>query len=125
MDSIVTILASLGDKTRYSLLILLLEHDYCVGALARKLEISESSVSQHLKILRDAGVIRGEKRGYYTHYAVNKEVLERIADHVRVLAKSEKQKTMCVHNWKKDHMCETCVQKKSEGTIAYHRSKES
>ena len=33
-------------------------------------------MSQHLKILKDAGLLAGEKRGYWTHYAVQKGVLE-------------------------------------------------
>ena len=51
------------------------QRGYCVAALAHASGMSESSVSQHLKILREAGLVRGEKRGFYTHYSLNREAL--------------------------------------------------
>ncbi|OPY70005.1 MAG: HTH-type transcriptional repressor AseR [Syntrophorhabdaceae bacterium PtaU1.Bin034] len=70
----------LSDATRFELLNLLLTHDLCVGALARRLGISEAAVSQHLKQLREAGLVKGEKRGYWTHYAVERDRLNRVAE---------------------------------------------
>jgi len=71
-------LKALGDAKRFLLLELMSRRSYCVRALAHKSELSESSVSQHLKILREAGLVYGVKRGYYTHYCVDKEALGRI-----------------------------------------------
>ena len=61
------VLKAIADETRMKILLLLLRHNYCVRALARKLELSEGAVSQHLKILRDAGLLIGEKKGYFMH----------------------------------------------------------
>jgi len=52
-----------------------LTHGLCVGALARILNIAKPAVSQHLKILRETGLVRGEKIGYWTHYRVEKDLL--------------------------------------------------
>ena len=60
IPELIEILKSLSDETRYNLIKLLLSHDYCVGALAKRLNISESAVSQHLKILRTAGLVKGD-----------------------------------------------------------------
>lgn len=76
----------LGDETRFKILDLLLSHDLCVGALAKRLKISEAAVSQHLQILRRAGFVQGEKRGYWTHYAVRTEILVKIADDLKRMA---------------------------------------
>ena len=46
------VLKAIADETRLKIITLLLRHNYCVRALARKLELSESGVSQHLKVLR-------------------------------------------------------------------------
>ena len=54
--------------------------DLCVGGLARRLGISEAAVSQHLKQLQEAGLVKGEKRGYWTHYAVEKDRLNKLAE---------------------------------------------
>ncbi len=73
------ILSPLADQTRYTIVRELLARDYCVGGLARKLKITEAAVSQHLKILRNAGIITGEKRGYFRHYRVNQNILKQVA----------------------------------------------
>ena len=71
-------LKALGDPKRYLLLQLMSRRGYCVSALARLARLSESAVSQHLKIMREAGLVYGVKKGYYTHYSVDKEALEGI-----------------------------------------------
>ena len=68
-------LKALGDPRRFQLLKLMSQRGYCVSALAHSSELSESAVSQHLKILREAGLVYGVKRGYYTHYSVDKDAL--------------------------------------------------
>ena len=70
------ILKALGEPKRFLLLQLMAERGYCVGALAYRSQLSESAVSQHLKILREAGLVYGVKKGYYTHYRLDKEVLD-------------------------------------------------
>lgn len=69
------ILKALGEPKRFLLLTLMAERGYCVRALARLSYLSESAVSQHLKVLREAGLVCGVKRGYYTHYCLDKKVL--------------------------------------------------
>ena len=86
MDSKLTLLKGLADKNRLQIINLLLTNDLCVGALAEHLDISEPAVSQHLQILRKAGLVSGEKRGYWTHYSVNKETICHIADELRKMA---------------------------------------
>ena len=69
----------LADQTRFNLLKLIINNDLCVGALATRLDISKAAASQHLQALRKAGFVRGEKRGYYTHYSVDKEAILSLA----------------------------------------------
>ena len=78
MNDFLSILKSLADETRFKILNVLLSHDLCVSSLAHRLQISESAVSQHLQILRKAGLVRGEKRGYWTHYSVDRKLLNEI-----------------------------------------------
>ena len=82
---LVQALKTLADETRLNLVNLLLTHDLCVGALAKRLSVSEAAVSQHLKQLREAGLVKGEKRGYWTHYTVEKEKLHELAGLLRDL----------------------------------------
>jgi len=45
---------------------------YCVNALAQLLGVSQSAVSQHLRILRQVHLVRGIRHGKYMHYVVDK-----------------------------------------------------
>lgn len=76
MQELVKRFKALGDETRFKLFLLLSENNICVKGLAKVLQISESAVSQHLKVLRGAGLIRGEKIGYFVHYTVQRNVLK-------------------------------------------------
>jgi ArsR family transcriptional regulator len=73
------IFSVLADPTRLKLLRLLLQQRemdaLCVNALAYHLGVTQPAVSQHLKLLKDAGLVKGEKRGYCVHYFVKKEAL--------------------------------------------------
>lgn len=60
MEQLLTRLKALADKTRLKIIIILLNYDLCVGALAKHLAISEAAVSQQLQILRKAGLVRGK-----------------------------------------------------------------
>jgi ArsR family transcriptional regulator len=83
------ILKALCEPKRFLLLQLMSERGYCVGALARKSQLSESAVSQHLRVLREAGLVIGEKRGYYTHYRLDKDALGAIIDELSALRSTE------------------------------------
>lgn len=90
MDSLARDLKVLGDENRLKILVLLLKHDLCVNALAGRVGISESGVSQHLKVLREAGLVRGDKRGYFTHYSVDRAWLAETAARLNELAETPK-----------------------------------
>jgi len=72
--------SALADPTRLKLLKLLkCQHPseaLCVNALATLLGVSQSAVSQHLRVLRATGLVKGERRGYHVHYFINRDMLE-------------------------------------------------
>ena len=90
MDTI-QVLKALSDETRMKILKMLLEYNLCVRAIARRLNLTEATVSQHLKVLRECGLIEGEKRGYFMHYNVNKEILKRVSAEILSLTEIEKE----------------------------------
>jgi DNA-binding transcriptional ArsR family regulator len=47
----------------------------CVNALAHELGVTQSAVSQHLRVLRQAGLVNGQRRGYYVHYSLDRDRL--------------------------------------------------
>ncbi len=75
MEQIVQIFKALGDETRLKILIILSRRRICAKGIARHLDISEAAVSQHIKVLKEAGIIVGEKVGYYVHYDLQEPML--------------------------------------------------
>ena len=75
------VFAVLSDPTRLRLVKLLCRQRgsraLCVNALANLLGVTQSAVSQHLRILKSIGLVKGERRGYHIHYFINSDALER------------------------------------------------
>jgi len=73
VEEIIKICKALSDPTRFRIFLLLTKRMFCVNAITGFLNISQPAVSQHLRILREAGLVRTEKRGYWVHYSTNKD----------------------------------------------------
>ena len=67
---------ALGCRSRFSIVELLSRERLCVGAIAEKLNMSQASVSQHLRVLRDTGIVQDNRCGYHIHYTINSSLLE-------------------------------------------------
>jgi ArsR family transcriptional regulator len=59
---------ALSSTVRRKILAYLSATDLTAGEIAARFEISKPSVSKHLSILENAGLVRGEKRGQFIHY---------------------------------------------------------
>ena len=73
--SLARIFKILSVETRVRMINLLKNRTLCVNAIAKTLDITPAAVSQHLRVLRDAGIVSDEKHGYFVHYRVNEETL--------------------------------------------------
>jgi ArsR family transcriptional regulator, arsenate/arsenite/antimonite-responsive transcriptional repressor len=104
MNDFILVLKALADESRFRIIYLLLTHDLCVGALADHLSMSKAAVSQHLQILRKAGLVKGEKRGYWTHYGVDRDVLRRIAETLREMADQSPDGSIACHRSIQDNI---------------------
>jgi DNA-binding transcriptional ArsR family regulator len=71
-------LDALGDPTRRAVLELLAGGRKAVGELAQELPVSRPAVSQHLRVLKDAGLVTSEARGTRRLYAVDTAGLEAV-----------------------------------------------
>ncbi len=70
MERVVRIFKALSSDVRLEILSLLVEGPLCVNALVSRLNVSQPAVSQHLKILENAGLVKGSKIGYRVHYSL-------------------------------------------------------
>ena len=72
---------ALGDPIRMQLVDVLRKHagEVCVCELVPLFELSQPTVSHHLKVLRDAGIVGSERRGLWAYYYVNPEAVRELS----------------------------------------------
>jgi ArsR family transcriptional regulator len=76
---------ALSDPTRVRLLGLILRHgEICVCDLQPNFELSQPTISHHLKVLRDAGLIDTETRGRWAFYSARKEAIAELSSAIDV-----------------------------------------
>ena len=84
IEKLADIFKALSDPTRLRLIQLLSQCQegvckggpLCVNALAHQLGVTQSAVSQHLRILRQAGMVRGVRHGSFMHYSLDVDGLQ-------------------------------------------------
>ena len=76
-EQMAEVFKALGDPTRLKIVRLLSSKRqiFCVGALAHKLGISQPAVSQHLKVLKNAGILIAHRDGFHVHHAFSPDSL--------------------------------------------------
>lgn len=73
-----TTFKALSDPTRREILSLLKNGAMTAGEIGAKFEITGASISHHLAVLRDAGLVTDDKRGKYIYYELNMTVLDEL-----------------------------------------------
>jgi len=75
----------LGHPIRLQILAMLGQCDghICVCDIEETLPVKQPTVSHHLRLLREAGLIEGEKRGLYVYYGVNQEAVQTLWQRVQ------------------------------------------
>lgn len=78
---------SLNDPTRREILQLLKKSDLTAGEIADHFSISRPSISHHLEILKQAGLVSNRKQGQYRYYSINTSLVEDLLQWVLDLKK--------------------------------------
>ena len=81
------------DENRLQILELLRDGERCACKILDEMQITQPTLSHHMKILCDAGIVVGRKEGKWLHYSVSQEGLQKAKDHLDGLnAKGESAK---------------------------------
>jgi ArsR family transcriptional regulator len=68
---------ALGDEIRLKMIKLLAQHDaLCVCEIQEAFDVGQPTISHHLRILRDAGVVDVERRGTWAYYSLRRDTLK-------------------------------------------------
>ena len=100
MDKCAAILKLLGDKTRLTMVKILETNDCCVCEFVAMFKASQPAISQHVRKLKDAGIVREKRRGQWIIYSLIRDseyfpmvqsLLEHLPDQDFKLQELEKQ----------------------------------
>lgn len=81
---------ALNDPTRRAILELLKNKDMTAGEIADRFNISKPSISHHLDLLRQAGLVVSEKEGQFIFYSINTTVMDEMLKWLMQLSKKTK-----------------------------------
>lgn len=73
------------DENRIKILQLLLGGEKCACKLLEALAITQPTLSHHMKILLDSGIVNGRKEGKWMHYSISKKGLEKAQEYLDYL----------------------------------------
>ncbi len=88
------------DENRLRILELLRSGEKCACVLLDDLHITQSTLSHHMKILCDAGVVQGRKEGKWVHYSIDSEGADRavalLKQQLMLDMQSQLERTCCL-----------------------------
>ena len=76
---------ALSDETRLEIVAMLRRGECCVCDLTQALDAAQSRLSFHLKVLKDAGIVRDRKDGRWVHYELDRDAFEEIEELVAAM----------------------------------------
>lgn len=66
---------ALSDEARLQIIQILLDGEHCVCDLQGHLDVAQSRLSYHLKVLKDAGVVTDRREGRWAYYTLNRDAI--------------------------------------------------
>ena len=91
-EQFIGIMESLSDPIRINILELMISGEICVCDIVKVTGLSQSKVSYHIRILKDAGLISDRQEGRWVYYKLDLEVLSEIQNWMGNLIQSSKNK---------------------------------
>ena len=89
MEKLVKVFKALSDETRLNILLLVSKRIVCQKGISKYLVISDSAVSQHIKVLKEANIITGYKEGYYMLYHINEGIFNKCVSFINSISDTE------------------------------------
>lgn len=81
-DLTIKVFKALGHPVRFNIIKFLYNGPKCVCKLNEEFQYSQANLSQHLRILKDAGLVKSEKVGLETHYRLYDDKIKTVIDNV-------------------------------------------
>lgn len=94
---------ALADETRLKIIDMLSCGELCACDILKCFNITQPTLSYHMKILSECGIVNADRRGAWMHYTLNAETVKRISDYWNQLSSD-----------KEDCICSTCSKKSND-----------
>jgi len=111
MDELISLFKALSDETRLRILKLLEEGELCVCDIVAALDMVQPKVSFHLKVLKDAGLLKDRKQGKWVHYTIyDSDIFKRflvlsVSERIPAEAVKEDQERLEQFRTNKNRLC--------------------
>ena len=86
---------ALSDETRLEIVSMLSAGERCVCELMDALDVAQSRLSFHLRVLKEAGIVMDRKDGRWVHYSLNRDRLEEMEELVHSMKPSARARAAC------------------------------
>ena len=86
---VVVICKALGDSNRLQIVQMLSDGEKCGCKLLEAFDITQPTLSHHMKVLAECGLINDRKEGKWQHYSINMEVWRQFNDFINIIGKVE------------------------------------
>ena len=95
---------ALSDETRLKIIDMLSCGELCACDILKSFNITQPTLSYHMKILTECGIINGVREGAWMHYTINQEIANNILEYWNHIT-SPKRDCIC-HTQSEDQNCE-------------------
>lgn len=85
--SISKVFKALGDPKRTMIVNMLSDGEICACRILEKFELSQSTLSHHMKTLCQCGIVKAREAGKWTYYSLNEEVIYNVIQSLRNITK--------------------------------------
>ena len=82
------------DENRIKILQLLIDGEKCACKLLEEMNITQPTLSHHMKTLLDSGIVEGRKEGKWMHYSISAEGLQKAQEYLDFLKSNGGEKTL-------------------------------
>jgi ArsR family transcriptional regulator len=98
---------ALGDPKRAMIVDMLSCGELCACNILEKFDMSQSTLSHHMKLLRECGLVKAREEGKWTYYSLDADAVQKAGHFLRTIT-SEKDECIC--RGKEPIKCEGCEQ---------------
>ncbi|MEA5013420.1 MAG: metalloregulator ArsR/SmtB family transcription factor [Candidatus Limiplasma sp.] len=98
---------ALGDPKRAMIVDMLSCGELCACKILERFEMSQSTLSHHMKLLRECGLVKGREEGKWTYYSLDGEAIQKATQFLCAITSDKED---CICKGKGSIKCEGCDQ---------------